>query len=182
MNITVLSTDRFYADSLVRLSAQNAATDRTLFVLDLMHIDNYADALASVIVGENHTLALVVNHVNHLDFIEPVLLRRLSKAINIAVISRKAQRFEYEALLANPHCHIKHGSYSENPFSSAQRAFIAAMAAGLPCSPAREVMSDKSLSAHKRKLMKTRYITSNAELYAVLMKHKALGEALCEAF
>lgn len=180
MNITVLSTDRFYADSLVRLSAQNTATDRTLFVLDMMNIDNYADALASITAGENHTLALVVNHVNHLDFLEPALLRRLSKRINIAVISRKAQRFEYEALLVNHRCLIKHGFYSENPFSHGEMTFIEAMAGGLPYPLASGVMSDKSLSAHKRKLMKTRYITSNAELYDVLMNHKALNEALCE--
>ncbi|MRS90356.1 hypothetical protein GJV04_09975 [Enterobacteriaceae bacterium RIT714] len=164
----------------------NAKKDRyleqkTLVLLDVMNLKHYSAVMETIAPGENITLAFVVNHVNHLGLIDPSLLRQLSDNTNIAVISRKAQLFEYEALFTNHRCHIKHARYDEPLFSPQELTFIHALCGGPPFyQQDGEEMSSRSLSTHKRTLMKKGHITTNAELYEILMKNRALSQALSE--
>lgn len=183
MKTIVLSSDRFFAQSILTLSRILPSAKRTLYLLDVMNIPCFPHAVEAITPGENHTLAFVVNHVNHLDFLDSALLIQLSRKMNIAVISRKAQRFEYEALFTNSGCHIKNANFAEKGLSPSEVSLIHAMYSGTPVyRETGEEVSRKSLSAHKRALMKKNHVASDAELYDVIRKNTALSQALSNGF
>ncbi|MDY1038552.1 hypothetical protein [Lelliottia sp. CFBP8978] len=178
MNITILSDDHFFAQSVLALCPKNSLDvqpEKHLLLVDVMNFSDYHQLSALCTPEGNCTLAFVPQHVQHFHFMDTTLWPRLSDNINIAVISRKAQVFEYQALFTNNACHIKHAFTADTIFTRPEINVIHSIDSAAPSC---HQVNHKCLSAHKRAVMKKTHISSHAELQDVVIKHQALTHAL----
>lgn len=179
MKINVLSSDNYFAIAIHSFFEQKKGNSlyQSIVFIDVMHLPVLNNNYEQFIVNAD-CLILVVNKLNGYLLIHDEIFDHLKLDVAIQCIDKFSPLSEFEKLLDNEIKYRKIKRKTKSAFSTSELNFISSVNNGMPIklNPIYTNTSKKVLSSWKRSVMKKLDISSDINLYHIIIKCRKLTD------